>query len=83
MKFFLTIIMCSNVAATCIAPHTFEQTYNDSYSCLLDGYKKSYEKIEEIGRKEINTHQIYLKFECHEFILPKPKPKIIEPKLST
>ena len=31
----------------------------------------------EIGRKDVNTHDIYIKFECHEYriILPQPKPE--------
>jgi hypothetical protein len=43
---------------------------------MLDGYIKSHDKILEIGRSEINTHGIYVKFDCSEVILPKPKPGI-------
>ena len=74
MKFLLTIIMCSSVAQTCLTPHTFIETYEDSYDCLMNGYSKSIEKMEEIGREEINKHGIYLKFDCQSYVLPKRKP---------
>tara|TARA_R100001079_G_scaffold1383_1_gene926 strand:- start:178 stop:438 length:261 start_codon:yes stop_codon:yes gene_type:complete len=74
MKFLLTIFLCSTVANTCLTPHTFTQTYVDSYDCLMDGYVKSIEKMEEIGREEINKHGIYLKFDCQPYILPEKKP---------
>ena len=74
MKIFLTIVMCSSVAQQCLTPHTFDEIYRDSYTCLMDGYKKSYEKLEEIGRQEVNQHGIYLKFDCGEIIIPPKKP---------
>ena len=74
----LTIIMCSIIdgKTTCIPPHTFANSYEDSYSCLIDGYKKSIEKIEEIGREKINEFNIYIKFGCNEIIVPPAKPKV-------
>tara|TARA_R100000655_G_scaffold106428_2_gene155750 strand:+ start:946 stop:1134 length:189 start_codon:yes stop_codon:yes gene_type:complete len=56
--------MCSYYQGACLTPFTFPTNYNSMYDCLLDGYQKSYDKIEEIGRKEINAHGIYLKFDC-------------------
>jgi hypothetical protein len=74
MKFLLTIFLCSTVANTCLTPHTFTEVYDDGYDCLMDGYSKSIEKMEEIGREEINKHGIYLKFDCKPYLLPKRKP---------
>ncbi len=76
MKILLTVIMCSSVANTCLEPYTFLDGYIDEYECMLDGYTKSHDKIVEIGRSEINKHGIYVKFDCSEIILPKPKPEI-------
>jgi hypothetical protein len=47
------------------------------YSCLNAGYEESLKKSKEIGRKEVNKHQIYIKFICkgEEVIIPLPKPK--------
>ena len=79
MKIQLTIIICSLYANICQDPHTFtDKHYSNMYDCLLDGYHKSINKTEEIGRKEVNKHGIYTRFVCQEMpeiILPKPKPK--------
>ena len=64
MKFFLTITLCSVVEMTCINPYTFPTFYADLYSCQIDGYKKSVEKIQEIGSEDINRFGIYAKFSC-------------------
>ena len=45
MNILLTIVMCSSVANTCLEPFIFEKIYYDSYSCMVDGYKKSMEKM--------------------------------------
>ena len=38
--------------------------FNDGYDCMIAGYKESIDKIVEIGREDINQHQIYIKFGC-------------------
>ena len=47
MSYFLTMIICSviNGQTVCIPPIRLENEYVDSYTCLLDGYLKSYDKI--------------------------------------
>jgi hypothetical protein len=42
--------------------------YNDSYDCHVDGYKKSVDLLEEMGRDEVNTYEIYTKFTCKELL---------------
>ena len=64
MKFILTIVMCSYYQGVCLTPYTFPKNYDSMYDCLLDGYTKSHDKIEELGRKEINAHGVYIKFDC-------------------
>ena len=64
MKFLLTIVMCSSVAQTRLTPHTFPNSYGDSYDCLMDGYQKSINKMKEIGEEEVNKHNIYIRFTC-------------------
>ena len=68
MDFVLTIIMCGFIdgQTTCMRPHTFEDKYKDAYSCILDGYTKSYDKILELGREDVNKFNIYIKFGCYE-----------------
>ena len=76
MNYLLSILMCSTIANTCLPPHTFEDVYDSSYTCLIDGYQKSIDKLEEIGQSEVDEHGIYIKFECIQMVVPKPKPKI-------
>lgn len=64
MNYLLTIVMCSAVADTCLPPYTFTELYPDSYTCMIDGYKKALEKTQEIGKEEVNKHDIYIKFDC-------------------
>ena len=80
MKYALYMIMCSLIAGECMTPHKMQESYDSLYSCLNAGYKESFKKSQEIGKEEVNKHQIYLKFVCKEeeknIIIPKPKPKI-------
>jgi hypothetical protein len=64
MKILLTIIICSGVSDTCLQPFTFEPTYNSIYDCMVEGYTKALEKTIEIGKEEVNKHDIYIKFSC-------------------
>jgi len=57
MKYILVIIMCSGYQGMCLDPIAFQSKYDDVYSCLMDGYQKSIDKTEELGRKEINKHK--------------------------
>ena len=66
MKFILTMIICSGVSGQCMPPFTFENSYIGGYECMLDGYKKAYDKIEAMGKDEVDKHRIYIKFGCSE-----------------
>ncbi len=64
----LTMIMCAFIEGktTCMPPHTFETKFEDGYSCMLEGYTRSYDKIVELGRDDVNKYNIYIKFGCNE-----------------
>ena len=76
MKVFLVLYLCSSVANTCLNPIIIPDPFEDDYTCLLDGYNKSYEKLVEIGKHDVNTSGIYIKFDCKEIVVPLPKPKV-------
>ena len=78
MKYTLLMLICSLAAGECMPPHAMPDKYNSIYDCLNAGYAESLKKSKEIGREEINQHQIYIRFICQEQqeILPLPKPKI-------
>ena len=64
MKYFLTITLCSLLDGTCVGPHVFPTAYPNLYSCQIDGYQKSVDKIKEIGMEDVNQYKIYTKFSC-------------------
>ena len=84
MEVALILYMCSAIERTCLDPYVWPDRFYDKYGCMIEGYRESEKKMTEIGRKDVNTHDIYIKFECHEYriILPQPKPKS-KPKVST
>ena len=64
MKILLTLIICSQVAGTCMEPYEWPETFRTNYDCLVFGYDEASKKIEEIGKKEINKYNVYIKFTC-------------------
>ena len=59
------MILCSGVSLTCLPPYqVIDAFYEDQYSCLLKGYEKSIEKMEEIGRVVVNENELFIKFYC-------------------
>ena len=72
MKFTLMMFICSYVAGECMPPHPMPTKYNNIYTCMEAGYEESLRKLQEIGSKEVNEHEIYLRFVC----VRKEEPKV-------
>ena len=64
MKILLTLIICSQVANTCMPPYPWPDTFNTTYDCMLFGYEESLKKMKEIGREDVNKYGMYIKFYC-------------------
>ena len=64
MKILLTLIMCCYTASTCLQPYPWPDTFSNNYDCMIAGYEEAKKKIEEIGKSEVNKHQIYIRFTC-------------------
>ena len=64
MKFLLSLIICSQVHVTCIEPYQWPERFDTSYDCMMFGYEESMNKMKEIGREEINKHNMFVKFYC-------------------
>ena len=64
MKFILSLIICSQVAGTCLEPYQWPTTFDTQYDCMVFGYEESLNKIQDIGREEVNKHNIYIWFLC-------------------
>ena len=65
MKILLSLIICSQVANTCMPPYPWPETFNTTYDCMIFGYEESLKKMKEIGRQEVNKHNIYIRFTCN------------------
>ena len=64
MKILLTLIICSYTHGACLDPHQWPTPFDTQYDCLMFGYKESQKKMEEIGRKEVNKHSMFIRFTC-------------------
>ena len=45
-------------------PYQWPTTFNSQYDCLMFGYQESMNKMEQIGRDEINKHNMFIRFTC-------------------
>ena len=64
MKILLSLIICSQVAGTCMPPYQWHETFNTQYDCMVFGYEEAIEKAKEIGPKDINKYGTIIKFFC-------------------
>ena len=64
MKILLSLIICSQIHTTCMQPYEWPETFNSTYDCMMFGYEESMNKMQEIGREEINKHNMFVKFYC-------------------
>jgi len=64
MKIILSLIICSQVAGTCLEPYQWPETFNTQYDCMTFGYEESLNKMKQIGRTEVNKYNVYIRFTC-------------------
>ena len=64
MKFLLSIVICSQIAGTCLDPFPWPDTFDTQYDCLLFGYEESIVKLKELGPEDVNKYNMYIKFYC-------------------
>ena len=64
MKFILALVICSQVQQTCLPPYQWPATFDSQYDCLMFGYQESMNKMEQIGREEINKQNMFIRFTC-------------------
>ena len=64
MKIILSLIICSQVAGTCLEPYPWPETFNTQYDCMIFGYEESLNKMKEIGADDVNKYNMFIKFNC-------------------
>ena len=58
------MVICSQVAGTCMPPYPWPTTFSTQYDCLMFGYEESIKKMKEIGREDVNKYNMFIKFYC-------------------
>ena len=66
MKLVLIMFMCSGVAGNCLPPHQMPDLYDNWYNCMNAGYQAALDKSIEIGKADVNQHEIFIRFACAE-----------------
>ena len=64
MKIILGIIICSQVASTCLEPYEWPEQFDTTHDCMVFGYQESLNKMEQLGRTEVNKYNMYIRFTC-------------------
>jgi hypothetical protein len=66
MKILLILYMCSYTAGSCLPGHQWPNKFDDMYDCMQTGYLESIKKMEEVGRKDVNKYEFFIRFACVE-----------------
>jgi hypothetical protein len=74
MKFVLAMIICSQVAGSCLDPYKVPEKFDEGYDCMVRGYEMSLDKIKEIGREDVNKYNMYIRFGCYPESQPEGQP---------
>ena len=45
-------------------PYPWPESFDSQYDCMVFGYEESLNKMQEIGRQEVNKYNIYIRFTC-------------------
>ena len=64
MKILLSLVICSQIAGTCIEPYEWPTRFDTQYECLMFGYEQSTIKMKQIGPEEVNKYNMFIKFYC-------------------
>jgi len=64
MKIILVLYMCSYVGGSCLPGHQWPEKFDDMYDCMQTGYSESMKKMEAVGRKDVNEHEVFIRFAC-------------------
>ena len=65
MKIVLVMIFCSAMYDSCQDPVSVSQ-HNSWYDCMNAGYQAALDKSIEIGKADVNEHEIFIRFVCAE-----------------
>jgi hypothetical protein len=64
MKILLSLIICSQLAGSCLEPYPWPEKFDNQYDCMVFGYQESLNKMQQLGREEVNKYNMYIRFTC-------------------
>ncbi len=64
MKIMLILLICSQVAGTCMEPYEWPQRFNTQYDCLMFGYEESLKILKAFSIQEFEEKKLYTSFAC-------------------
>lgn len=64
MGFFLTMVLCSQLEATCMKPMADKNIHNTFKNCMVVGYEAAKILLNIIDEKDVNNKQMYVNFNC-------------------
>ena len=64
MKILLSLIICSQLAGSCLEPYPWPEQFDNQYDCMVFGYEESLNKMQQLGRTEVNKYNMYIRFTC-------------------
>ena len=64
MKFILALVICSQLAGSCLEPYPWPEQFDNQYDCMVFGYEESLNKMQQLGRTEVNKYNMYIRFTC-------------------
>ena len=67
-ELILVLYLCSGIANTCMPPYQWPERFDDSYSCMVQGYEEAASKTKEIGSSLEADIEIYLGEEYLELV---------------
>ena len=71
MKVILILYLSSMTTGSCLPPYQFPTEFNNMYECLNTGYSEALKKSKEIGKKEVNENEIFIRFVCKKYTAEK------------
>jgi len=66
IKFILTVQLCSMVHMDCMKEFQSNVVFNSYYECMVSGYARSINTLNDMGEQFVDRTKIVVKFSCQE-----------------
>ena len=66
IKFILTVQLCSIIHMDCMKEFQSNVVFNSYYECMVSGYARSINTLNDMGEQFVDRTKIVVKFSCQE-----------------